>query len=148
MEGEVMSTSGGRLRCKYIIHAVGPRWNGGRSEEEWHLSNCIENCFAELMKLGKTSIAIPPISTGIFGFPIDKAVKTIVDTIDEVEKRGELPREIILIDNKNDSLQCFERELKLRFGTAVPKKTPAIPPRRTNPKGSGNILNCFSSCSA
>ena len=135
MEGQVMSSDSGSLPCKRIIHAVGPRWINGRGEEEWNLSNCIENCFEELKRHSLSSIAIPPISTGIFGFPLDLAVKTIVKTICDLEKKGKLPRKIFLIDNKDDSLRCFARELRSSTEVVKPKAPPATRSRASKTNG-------------
>lgn len=129
MDGQVMSSSPGRLRCKTIIHAVGPRWSDGKSEER-DLANCIQECFRELLSNGYKSIAIPPISTGVFGFPLELAVKTIVSKIIEQDKTGQMPSEIILIDNKEDSLRYFECELRARTKTVLPRNRPT-PTSRT-----------------
>ncbi|KAF6033906.1 PARP14 [Bugula neritina] len=113
MEGEVMTSSPGNLSCKKIIHAVGPKWVNGERHEEITLLNCVDNCFLETEKEKMQSIAIPPISTGIFEFPMGKAVKAIVGAIKQREKNNEyLPQLISLVDNKSDSLQLFETELR------------------------------------
>ena len=116
MEGQVFTSSAGDLKCKKIIHAVGPRWGGGRLQEELTLYNCINHCFDEVKKHKLQSIAIPPISTGIFGYPLEKAVKTIVEALYERDKEGKhLPPLIFFVDNKDDSLHLFEKELKQRY---------------------------------
>ena len=135
MEGQVMSSDSGSLPCKRIIHAVGPRWVNGRSDEEWNLRNCIENCFDELENCNLNSIAIPPISTGIFGFPLDLAVKIIVQTICDLDKKGKLPQKIFLIDNKDNSLRVFARELRSRTEAVKPKAQPAARPRASKANG-------------
>lgn len=73
-------TSGGRLPCKYILHAVGPIWGSG--EEDARLSQAIQGCLVTAERLGCHSLAIPPISTGIFGFPKDRAARIIYTTLD------------------------------------------------------------------
>ena len=113
MVGEAMSSDSGSLPCKKIIHAVGPRWNGGRKDEVLSLERCIESCFEQMAELKLSSIVIPPISTGIFMFPLDLAAKTIIKTILKLDSKGGLCREVILMDNKDDkSLQLFEKELQ------------------------------------
>ncbi|CAI9716691.1 protein mono-ADP-ribosyltransferase PARP14-like [Octopus vulgaris] len=62
--GEVVSTKAGKLKCKTIIHAVGPVWNNGRTHEIFYLSRAVQNCLAFLEEKSYTSIAIPAISTG------------------------------------------------------------------------------------
>lgn len=131
MEGQVYTSSAGQLQCKKVIHAVGPRWRGGRAQEERTLVTCIESCFEEAETYQFQSIAIPPISTGIFGYPLDKAVKTIVDALGDREIRKEsLPGLVIFVDNKEDSLQLFERELRARYEKTQPKAKPKLPARQ------------------
>ncbi|CAI9714773.1 Hypothetical predicted protein [Octopus vulgaris] len=66
--GEVVSTKAGKLKCKTIIHAVGPVWNNGRDLEMDYLSRAVRNCLADLEEKSYTSIAIPAISTETTSF--------------------------------------------------------------------------------
>ncbi|XP_067933230.1 protein mono-ADP-ribosyltransferase PARP14-like [Watersipora subatra] len=116
MEGQAFTSSAGSLKCKKVIHAVGPRWRNGYSQEEFLLFQCIDSCMDEAEKHRLQSIAIPPVSTGIFGFPLNKAVKNIIDVVETRVKQGEyLPCRIVFVDNKDNSLDLFERELSSRF---------------------------------
>ena len=116
MPGQVWTSGSGRLKCKKIIHAVGPRWRGGRQEEDRILYACIDNCFDEALKHSLQSIAIPPISTGIFGYPLPKAVEVIVDALcDRDRTDNPLPQRVIFVDNKDDSLELFKKELEKRY---------------------------------
>jgi O-acetyl-ADP-ribose deacetylase (regulator of RNase III) len=74
-------TRGGNLACHYVIHAVGPRW--GEGDESIKLKEAISGSLALADKLGLASIAIPAISTGIFGFPKELASQVILSTIKE-----------------------------------------------------------------
>jgi O-acetyl-ADP-ribose deacetylase (regulator of RNase III) len=74
-------TSGGNLLCSYIIHAVGPVWGSG--QEETKLAAAVRGSLRVADKLGLDSIAIPAISTGIFGYPIYLAAGVILETIIE-----------------------------------------------------------------
>lgn len=115
MEGQVFTSDAGNLNCKKVIHAVGPKWINGRHQEERTLLTCIDNCFDEAETHNLQSIAIPPISTGIFEFPLDRAVKTIVDAVHERAKGGEfLPRYVTFVDNQEASLKLFIEELSQR----------------------------------
>lgn len=71
--GEAKITKGYNLPAKYIIHTVGPIWHGGTEGEDELLANCYKNSFklARLHKL--TTIAFPSISTGVYGFPVQRA---------------------------------------------------------------------------
>jgi O-acetyl-ADP-ribose deacetylase (regulator of RNase III) len=72
-------TSGGRLPAKYVIHAVGPVWGVG--EEDAKLSEAVSGSLQVADELGLKSIALPAISTGIFGFPKERAAKVILNAI-------------------------------------------------------------------
>ena len=74
-------TTGGRLPCKYIIHAVGPVWGEGNEDEK--LSCAVNGSLKLANKLGLESISFPAISTGIFGFPKERAAKIIFETIEK-----------------------------------------------------------------
>jgi len=73
--GEVAVTSAGKLKAKYVIHAVGPIWRGGKNSEDSLLFNAVYNSLKKADELGVESIAMPAISTGIYGFPKDRAAK-------------------------------------------------------------------------
>ena len=69
------------LPCDYVIHTVGPIWNGGRNREEELFANCYFNSMKLAMDNGIRSIAFPSISTGVYSFPIDLAAKIAVHTV-------------------------------------------------------------------
>ncbi|MCL1925676.1 MAG: O-acetyl-ADP-ribose deacetylase [Syntrophorhabdaceae bacterium] len=71
--GEVVFTSAGNLASKYVIHAVGPMWQGGDVGEAELLASCYRNALRVSVKLGLRSIAFPSISTGAYGYPVDQA---------------------------------------------------------------------------
>jgi O-acetyl-ADP-ribose deacetylase len=75
-------TSGGRLPAKYIIHAVGPVWKNA-GDEDLKLSDAVKGSLQVADELKCKSISIPAISTGIFGFPTDRAARIIFSSIDE-----------------------------------------------------------------
>ena len=77
--GEPAVTTGGNLTCKYIIHTSGPVWGSG--DEDIKLAAAISGSLKKVDSLGLKSIAIPAISTGIFGFPVDRAAKIIISTV-------------------------------------------------------------------
>lgn len=73
-------TSGGRLPAKYVIHAVGPVW--GEGEEDSKLADAVRGSLRVADELKCASVALPAISTGIFGFPLARAAGVILDAIE------------------------------------------------------------------
>jgi O-acetyl-ADP-ribose deacetylase (regulator of RNase III) len=74
-------TSAGDLPCKYVIHAVGPVWGSGNEDEK--LASAVRGSLEVAQKLVLSSLSIPAISTGIFGFPKSRAAEVIINTIQE-----------------------------------------------------------------
>jgi O-acetyl-ADP-ribose deacetylase len=77
--GEPAFTGAGKLRCRYVIHAVGPVW--GEGDEDRKLSEAVAGSLRRAEALGLKSIAFPAISTGIFGFPKERAARIFCETI-------------------------------------------------------------------
>lgn len=79
--GEAVITTGGNLSAKFVIHTVGPRWKGGTENEAELLKNCYLNSLRLAKENGIRSLAFPNISTGIYGYPKQKAAEITVKTI-------------------------------------------------------------------
>lgn len=79
--GGAVITSGGNLKAKHVIHAVGPRYKDGKSGEAEKLKMAVENSLVVAEKKKLKSIAIPAISSGIFGYPITESSRIIVETV-------------------------------------------------------------------
>jgi O-acetyl-ADP-ribose deacetylase (regulator of RNase III) len=108
--GEVRSTPGFRLPARHVIHAVGPVWRGGAEGEPGLLAAAYRGSLAELRRLGGRSIAFPAISTGIYGYPKEAAVRLAVRTVrDDLAARGELDVTFACFDAA--MLALHEREL-------------------------------------
>lgn len=79
--GEARATEGFALPARWIIHAVGPVWRGGRTGEDEVLASCYRRSLEVADGLGARSIAFPAISTGIYGFPPDRAAAVAVESV-------------------------------------------------------------------
>lgn len=79
--GQAVVTPGFSLPCKYVIHTVGPEWQGGEHEEEPLLRSCYTACLSLALELKCQSVAFPLISSGTFGFPKDRVLKIAMEAI-------------------------------------------------------------------
>ena len=79
--GQAKITGAYNLPCEYVIHTVGPIWNGGRSKEEELLAGCYFNSMQLAQEHGIRSIAFPSISTGVYSYPVELAAKVAVRTV-------------------------------------------------------------------
>jgi len=79
--GEAVITTAGNLPSKYVIHTVGPVWNGDKEEKKQLLASCYKNCLQLAEKHQLKSIAFPNISTGIYHFPKKEAAKIAIEII-------------------------------------------------------------------
>lgn len=79
--GEAVITTAGNLPAKFVIHTVGPVWNGGHKAEKDLLANCYKNALQLAVENQCKTIAFPNISTGIYRFPKEAAAKIAVETV-------------------------------------------------------------------
>lgn len=81
--GQAKLTKGYNLPCDYVIHTVGPVWNGGKYKEEELLASCYFNSMKVAADNGIRTIAFPSVSTGVYHFPVELAAKIAVHTVAE-----------------------------------------------------------------
>ena len=98
--GSAKITKGYKLPCKYVIHAVGPRWYDGRHSERERLISCYRTSLMLAKEYGCESVAFPLISSGIFGYPKDQALKVAIDTISSFLLENEMTVYIVILTAK------------------------------------------------
>ena len=112
--GEAKATGGHRLAARHVIHTVGPVWIGGGHGEAEILAACHRNAIALAADLGCTSVAFPAISTGVFGYPRERAASVAMRATQEAlaeQATVELVR-FVLFDE--DTQLIYERALAVQ----------------------------------
>jgi O-acetyl-ADP-ribose deacetylase (regulator of RNase III) len=94
--GDAKLTKGYKLRAKYVIHAVGPKWNGGTHGERDKLASCYRRSLELARAHDIAAIAFPGISTGIYGYPMREAADTAIATIARELAQHAQPQRVIL----------------------------------------------------
>ena len=98
--GSAKITGAGKLPCKYIIHAVGPRWlDGKHGERDQHIS-CYRTSLELAKEKGCETVAVPLIASGIFGYPKDQALRVAIDTISDFLLSNDMTVYIVIFDKK------------------------------------------------
>ena len=111
--GEAVYTSAGNLPCKYVIHTVGPVWNGDKEEKKILLANCYKNALIIAEQLGVKSIAFPNISTGIYHYPKDKAAIVAAETVRNYLRNTKTALEqVVFVCFDEENYKIYEKILK------------------------------------
>jgi O-acetyl-ADP-ribose deacetylase len=111
--GEVVYTTAGNLPAKFVIHTVGPVWNGGDNYEYDLLSNCYFKALKLADELGVKTIAFPNISTGIYKFPKKEAAYIAIDMVTEFKIMNNLNIEkVIFVCFDDENYQIYQALLK------------------------------------
>jgi O-acetyl-ADP-ribose deacetylase (regulator of RNase III) len=110
--GEARLTAGHDLPAKFVIHTVGPVWCGGSSDEEALLESCYRNSLALAASRKIRSIAFPAISTGVFGFPPDRAAPIAVRAVRDFFADPSSIQRVTLVCFGSEMLRTFERALR------------------------------------
>ena len=102
--GEAVITGAYNLPCRYVIHTPGPVWNGGNNNEEQLLKNCYLNSLRLAAEKKLPIIAFPCISTGVYGFPAQRAAEIAFETVRDWQE--EFPKTTIFVTfgDKSDNL--------------------------------------------
>lgn len=102
--GKAKITRGYNLPAKYVIHAVGPRWRGGNHDEDAFLAGAYRASLELATQHGCASVAFPAISTGIYGFPLERATRIAIREVRDYLNEHEMPASVVFV--------CFSPEVE------------------------------------
>jgi O-acetyl-ADP-ribose deacetylase len=108
--GEAVITTAGKLPSKYVIHTVGPVWNGDKEQKKELLANCYKNSLLLAESHGISSIAFPNISTGIYHFPKNIAAEVAIRIVQEFEYQN--INEVVFVYFDAENFEIYNQLLK------------------------------------
>lgn len=109
--GQAVITSGGNLPARFVIHTVGPVWHGGQNNEAQLLENAYSNSLKLAFKNGLETIAFPNISTGIYGFPKEKAAEIAVSTITKFLSENDQIKQVYFVCFDHENYELYDQLL-------------------------------------
>ncbi|KQS28374.1 O-acetyl-ADP-ribose deacetylase [Dyadobacter sp. Leaf189] len=109
--GEAVITTGGKLPARYVIHTVGPVWNGGGKNEEALLASAYRNSLRVAVENQVKTIAFPNISTGVYGFPKQRAAEIAVQTVQEFLKQTADIEQVIFVCYDDENFGIYKKLL-------------------------------------
>lgn len=106
--GEAKITKGYNLQSKFVIHAVGPIWNGGNYNEDELLTNCYLNSLKLAVENKIKTIAFPAISTGVYSFPLERAAQIAIKTVKKFIQSDKSIQKIIFVCFDDRAYQAYK----------------------------------------
>lgn len=118
--GEAVATTAGRLQAKKVIHTVGPIWSRGDSGESGLLAEAYRNCLALAIKMGFKTISFPSISTGAYGYPVEKASRVAIRAVLEFLHENTGITEVRFVLHSPYDLDIYEKALRELLSVPAP----------------------------
>ena len=106
--GEAVLTTGGHLPAKFVIHTVGPVWNGGKKNEQELLAACYQNSLKLAIEHKLSSIAFPNISTGIYGYPKKEAAEIATTAVSTFLKQNNFISKVYFVCFDEENYQLYQ----------------------------------------
>ncbi len=113
--GEARVSKGYRLPAKWVIHTVGPVWRGGNRNEDELLASCYKNSLKAALELGAKTVAFPSISTGAYGFPLERATKIAMEETKKFLENNDLPEKVIFVCFGTEAFNTYKKILEQVF---------------------------------
>lgn len=110
--GDAVITTGGNLSSRFVIHTVGPVWHGGNSNEDNLLENAYSNSLQLALENGVETIAFPNISTGIYGFPKERAAEIAIKTVAKFLSENEQIKQVYFVCFDQENYELYKAALK------------------------------------
>ncbi len=104
-------TNGYNLPAKFVIHTVGPVWNGGNHNEEKLLADCYKNSLKQAVENNIKTIAFPAISTGVYHFPLERATKIAIKEVKEFLEKNQSIEKVIFVCFDENTYQVYKENL-------------------------------------
>jgi O-acetyl-ADP-ribose deacetylase (regulator of RNase III) len=109
--GHAKITKGYDLPAKFVIHAVGPIWHGGKEDEDQTLASCYRSSLNLAVENSLRSIAFPAISTGAYGFPMNRATRIAIEETLSFLKASQLPEKVIFCCFSQGDAEVYRKVL-------------------------------------
>ena len=110
--GEAKITKGYRLPARWIIHTVGPVWRGGNNREEELLALCYKNSLALAAERSLETVAFPSVSTGAYGFPVDRAARIALNAAASYLSDAVFPKTVFIVCFSANDYNIYTASLK------------------------------------
>ena len=124
--GDAKATTAGDLPARHVIHTVGPVWRGGDQNEAELLASCHRRALEVADELGCRTVAFPAISTGVYGYPVDRAAEVALQTTsDELERRPRID-EVRFVLFSDEHLEAYRSKLSSSVRPDPPETSSSI----------------------
>ena len=114
--GAARVSKGYHLPAQWVIHTVGPIWTGGDRHEAELLARCYQNCFKAAQELGIQSIAFPSISTGAYGFPLERATEIALVETQRILEKDRILTQVLFVCFGERVLKVYQKVYRQVFG--------------------------------
>ena len=115
--GQAVSSVAGNLSARYVIHAVGPVWEGGQKDEPALLQSAYRRCLQLATELKCETVAFPALSAGAFGYPLDLAANVAIKTVTDYQKWHKSPAEVRFLLFTEGTYGAFARSVEIQIPT-------------------------------